>query len=638
MARKQLINLHSTAVKNPSASTIQPEIAVGEIVVQAVKSAPVIYTKVYDSTKEGDAAYSFAEFIDKAKVETLIAGVSSDVTELSGNVGTLSSETKTLESHFEAAVSGIGYTASSIANYIERQGFAKDTDLQTLSGTVTNALSEMQIDATHSVKTYVDNEIDSEESERKDEDSRLNNLITGLSEDFTNAVSGIGKEQGSIANYIQAQGFAKDSDLQTLSGTVNTLNTNFTNVTSGFSGQNAIKNAIDSEANARTTEDTRLNNVITALSQNFDYAVDGLTINSTHSVKSYVDGQVSQAISSVYRVKGSVATYEGLPTTGLTVGDVYNVVAEATVGGKWYPAGTNWVYNESHVWDPLGGTIDLTPYALKTDLQSEAASRTSVDKEINDKIGGSYSSSSTVADAISAARTSADDSLKSITGTGSDYLTVTIDAVAGEAGAKSQKFSAVPEVAASIDSVQSTDKKLADAYQVKSKFESINTDITTLSQAFSAESAYTYNEIAKVLTGISASGDEYVTAQASQKDNHAQSITVAADVAGALGSISATGKLADAKHVQDYVNNKYNDATSRTDKVASDLAELQAIVGDNTGYTAQYTITDALAALESDAVETITVKNTNTNLITVSKTGNNVEFDFDNMVVDCGEY
>ena len=742
MARKQLINLHSTVVKNPSTSDIQPSIAVGEIVVQAVKSAPVIYTKVYDSTKQGDDAYSFAEFIDKAEVETLIStavsGVSSDVTELSEKVGALSGETKTLESHFEAAVSGIGYTANSIANYIDAQQFAKDSDLQSVSSKTVYAFSGLTIDKDHSVKTYVDDEVKSERDARVSADSGLTAAIGDVATDLANATSGIGVSQNSIKNYIENQHFAKDNDLQTLSGTVNTLNTNFTNVTSGFSGQNAIKNAIDNEADARRDKDTELENSITGLSTDFNNAVSGIG-KAQGSIKSYVDGQVSQAISSVYRVQGSVATYEDLPTTGLTVGDVYNVVAEATVGGKWYPAGTNWVYTEQG-WDPLGGTFDLTPYALDADLQEEISARTSADAEINGKIGGSFDSTNTVAAAITSARTSADNSLKSITGTGSDYLTVTIDAVTGVDGAKSQKFSAVPVVAADLDLVESGETKLADAYDVKTKIAAINTDITTLSQAFSAESAYTYNEIAKVLTGISAEGknvyveasattktdktqtvevkaivagplssmtassgqladayfvknyidkeisdeataraavatnlanltkdftaetaftsselakvltaitaegkNSYVSASATTKTDKVQGVEVTANVAGDLSGVSATGQLADAKRVKDYVDAGVSSAWTKANSVDSALTDLKNIVGNNSGYTSTHTITDALASLEADAVRSVSVKNGGSgagkNGITATEDADhNVEFDFDNMIVDCGEY
>jgi hypothetical protein len=62
-------------------------------------------------------------------------------------------------------------------------------------------------------------------------------------------------------------------------------------------------------------------------------------------------------IASVYKAKGSVATYEDLPANA-QVGDVYNVTAT----GKNYVWVENLVDGESG-WDDLAGIIDLTPYA-----------------------------------------------------------------------------------------------------------------------------------------------------------------------------------------------------------------------------------------------------------------------------------
>ena len=62
-------------------------------------------------------------------------------------------------------------------------------------------------------------------------------------------------------------------------------------------------------------------------------------------------------IASVYKAKGSVATYDDLPSDA-QVGDVYNVIAT----GKNYVWVENLVDGESG-WDDLAGIIDLTPYA-----------------------------------------------------------------------------------------------------------------------------------------------------------------------------------------------------------------------------------------------------------------------------------
>lgn len=63
---------------------------------------------------------------------------------------------------------------------------------------------------------------------------------------------------------------------------------------------------------------------------------------------------ISTAISSVYRYKDSVAAYANLPSSGQTIGDVYNVVA--AYGD--YPAGTNFAWNGSD-WDALGGSFTI---------------------------------------------------------------------------------------------------------------------------------------------------------------------------------------------------------------------------------------------------------------------------------------
>lgn len=67
---------------------------------------------------------------------------------------------------------------------------------------------------------------------------------------------------------------------------------------------------------------------------------------------------INNAVGSVYKYKGTKATYSVLPTSGNVAGDVWNVEAEFTIGSgtsaKLYPAGTNVAWTGS-AWDPLGG-------------------------------------------------------------------------------------------------------------------------------------------------------------------------------------------------------------------------------------------------------------------------------------------
>ena len=70
-------------------------------------------------------------------------------------------------------------------------------------------------------------------------------------------------------------------------------------------------------------------------------------------------------ISSAYIYRGSVAAEGNLPTTGLTAGDVYNIVAASSYG----IAGTNVAWTGT-AWDALGGTVDMSNYYTKTEADA----------------------------------------------------------------------------------------------------------------------------------------------------------------------------------------------------------------------------------------------------------------------------
>lgn len=67
--------------------------------------------------------------------------------------------------------------------------------------------------------------------------------------------------------------------------------------------------------------------------------------------------EVDSRISAVYRFKGSVKNYDALPTFDRSVGDVYNAL----------DTGANYAWTDSG-WDKLSETVDLSAYALKTDI------------------------------------------------------------------------------------------------------------------------------------------------------------------------------------------------------------------------------------------------------------------------------
>lgn len=71
--------------------------------------------------------------------------------------------------------------------------------------------------------------------------------------------------------------------------------------------------------------------------------------NDPYQTESDVDDKISTAISSVYRYKGSVATYNDLPASGNTTGDVWDV----------QDTGMNYAWNGTG-WDQLGASVDTS--------------------------------------------------------------------------------------------------------------------------------------------------------------------------------------------------------------------------------------------------------------------------------------
>lgn len=75
--------------------------------------------------------------------------------------------------------------------------------------------------------------------------------------------------------------------------------------------------------------------------------LDGFSAASNYALKSDITG--------MYKYKGSVATASGLPSSGQTTGDVYNIEAASVYGGP----GMNVAWNGS-AWDPLGEIFSIT--------------------------------------------------------------------------------------------------------------------------------------------------------------------------------------------------------------------------------------------------------------------------------------
>jgi len=152
--------------------------------------------------------------------------------------------------------------------------------------------------------------------------------------------------------------------------------------------EETINNRLTDEINRSSLEDALAKNRLDAIESGtiFDTVMLDDSIKGVQNkvIKSYIDERVK----SVYRYKGSVENYSDLPKTGNIVGDVWNVVNECIVGGKYYQAGTNFAWAEDErtkigFWDALGSTVDLTNYYTKKEVDAkEKVLQTNIDDEV----------------------------------------------------------------------------------------------------------------------------------------------------------------------------------------------------------------------------------------------------------------
>lgn len=109
---------------------------------------------------------------------------------------------------------------------------------------------------------------------------------------------------------------------------------------------------------------------------------------SNYDTKSEVDEKIESRLTSLYKFKGSVQTYGDLPSIGQQVGDTYNVIQgnnPETQRPDWpaFQPGTNFAWDGDE-WDALGGTLDLSNYYKKSEVDTLLAGKANTSHSHND--------------------------------------------------------------------------------------------------------------------------------------------------------------------------------------------------------------------------------------------------------------
>ena len=197
-----------------------------------------------------------------------------------------------------------------------------------------------------------------------------------------------------IANdAIAARDAAKASQIAARTSETNAK----TSETNAKSSQTAAANsasAASSSASAASTSATNAKDSQTAAASSASAAKSSQTAAATSETNAKtalvscqnIQTQVNnglQSLTSAVKYRGSVASFSALPTSGQSVGDMYNVKAAGgtDANGTAIRAGDNVVWNGSG-WDDQAGTVDLSNYYTKSEINGAVVSTTVSDATI----------------------------------------------------------------------------------------------------------------------------------------------------------------------------------------------------------------------------------------------------------------
>ena len=579
MARKHLIHYHTSNTSLPSAEATEG-IMLGEIAVQHNATAP----KLVIATVTGDSETArFAEFIDKNavvhEVTAVTSVISGDVADLQTIVGTgltsgvsLTSAVQSLQGGTLASVSGDNTT------YIHVSASAKDANFnQVITATaVTSDVSAATAAADGLAIAY------DVKQEIKKVDDKL-----GAGVDSSNTVT---------------------SQLATITGDVNALKS----VTSGYTTGGSIKSAIET---AQSTADSAKTTADSAL-QSISKGTDGNYVTTTVGTKTNNDQTVGVALT-VQAVASADASLKGVAEAS----DVKTYV-DTEVGGV---AG-----NVADIQSQLAG-FDTTSGAVQTYVDNKVASAitsvyrvkgtkaTSADLPLTDNTKGDVwnvtaATGSTpagtnyvwVLDAASASKREE----------GWDALGGTIDlspyqTVSGFIAYTSTTETTLSGLRNDVDTVSGSVNTLAGVLSGYSSVGSVSADVKTAKDA-----------AAKALTGVTVTGDSYVSLTAGAEADQAIAISAATTTHAIDSATADTDGLATAYAVKNYVTGITNTLSTNINTVsgtaaanATAITGLQNIVG--TGFS-QTTLTDKIAGLEAGTYAGLATGSSSNIVLTVS--------------------
>ena len=588
-SKKQFLqNVHTTE-KYSLAKIAEAQLKDGEIAVFQNTEEPSLGIKVgdtYAQFKDSEAVTAEITSV-KTKLSETIGENTAKIGELTAKFGsyatsaqTVAADTKTLTdaNAYTDTLKGSGYTNETLAGL--------KSEINSLKGD-----SDTTVGAVASRVTTIEGILGKTDEE-------------GLRKDVANLKTTVGDS---------TTGLVKDvADLKTKDFNLNKKIDAVSGASSAYT---------DSQINAIKGTSYKEGTTLASLESNLGTEkgrIDTILKDAPTDLKSFkdVDTKITNAITAAYKYQGSVDNYSDLPESGKTIGFVYNVKnAVGNIGDENYtPAGTNYAWNGTE-WDALGGTIDLSTYATKTYVNNALTGVTGTgENSIVTKLG---TAETDIAELKKSAST-LDTDVKTIKGwkindkfiSGSPILNGT-DIKVDDAESGQTLKDAIAAAKTAGDNAMTYATGVSGS--VKTLTDTVNSNKTTID-------AYTVNET-KISENPVLTGENVLVGGTSEDKGKTLNATIAeAKAAGTTASEAITTLRGGYEGTIKTINDSVAVNTSNITKLKSDVNDI--------------------SGKANSAIQTITVTNTGTNKITATQSEGSTEvvLNFDNMVIDCGEF
>ena len=392
--------------------------------------------------------------------------------------------------------------------------------------------------------------------------------------------------------------------------------------------------------------------------------LSGNVHNTIETLESALTETINNKVATAYRYQGS-CTYAELSNKEKVNGYVWNV----TDANGNYPAGTNYAWSETeNKWDALGGSVDLTPYYKTEDfedfsealsdrldtIEAEIASANTSNSDFEKYVKETYATSANTVAAIEAAREASsaytdavkEDVLESATtfataavSAANKTLTDKIDAVDAKADKNASAITVVDEY---LKGTYATSADTVAAINAAKKASSAYTDsVVNAAKEEVLESATTFATAA--VSAANKTLTDKIDAVDAKADKNASAITVVDEYL--KGTYATSADTVAAIDAAKKASSAYTDAvkaavleSATTFATAAVSAANKTLTDKIDGVAANVTALSAsTVTIESVANSAIQSATTNSGVNVVRK-GTTLEFNFENMIIDCGDF